>query len=140
MILPALSELAKGSFPMKTCAVMLMLVTLAVTTTAKDKTKTYQTGKLLDVTVEDASKGTTVNVSSGTAVIATPIPGSVYTFKIQLAGLVYVSEYKAGKRSYKPEWIVNDPIELRVERDKMFLKRPDGKELEVAVIKKERQN
>ena len=120
---------------------LMVIASVAVPAVSKDKTKTFQTGKLLDVTVEDASKGTAVTVSSGTAVIGTPIPGSVYTFRIQLEeDLVYVAEYKAGKRSYKPEWIVNDPIELRVEKDKMFLKRPDGKELEVAVIKRERQN
>ena len=50
------------------------------------------------------------------------------------------AEYKAGKLSYKPEWVVNDPIEFRLNKDdKAFLKRPDGKELEVVVVKKVRQ-
>jgi hypothetical protein len=61
---------------------------------------------LLDVAVEDLSKGTAVDVSRGTAVIAAPIPDRLHTFRIQLEDLVYVAEYKAGKRSYKPEWIV----------------------------------
>jgi hypothetical protein len=38
--------------------------------------------------------------------------------------------------SYKPEGIVN-PIDLRFNKNKMFLKRPDGKDLEVVVIKRE---
>jgi len=119
---------------------LMVIASLTVPAVSKDKTKTFQTGKLLDVRVEDVSKGTAVTVSSGTAIIGTPIPGRLYTFRIQLEDLVYVAEYKEGKRSYKPEWIVNDPIELRLEKDRMFLKRPDGKELEVAVIKRERQN
>jgi hypothetical protein len=117
-----------------TAGTTLMLVAL-VAAPAKDKPKTYQTGRLLDVAVEDVSRGTAVIGG-----MAAPIPGRLYVFKIQLEDLIYFAEYKAGKLSYKPEWVVNDPIELRFEKDKMLLKRPDGKELEVAVIKRERQN
>ena len=54
--------------------------------------------------------------------------------------LFYFAEYRAGKLSYKPEWVVNDPIEFRFgKEDKAFLKRPDGKELEVVVVKKVRR-
>jgi hypothetical protein len=63
----------------------------------------------------------------------------LYVFQIQLDNLVYFAKYSAGKLSYKPDWIVNDPIELRLAKgNRMFLKRPDGKELEVVVVKKVR--
>jgi hypothetical protein len=52
--------------------------------------------------------------------------------------LVYFAAYSAGKLSYRPDWIVNDPIDFRLTKDNMFLKRPDGKELEVRLIKKVR--
>ncbi|SRR6266481_3771869 len=103
-----------------------VMVIASVAVPAKDKPKNYQTGKLLDVTVEDVNRG--IGVVGG---MAAPIPGKLYVFKIQLEDLVYIAEYKAGKLSYKPEWIVNDSIELRFDKAKMFLKRPDGKELEV---------
>src|SRR6266478_3131706 len=100
-----------------------VMVIASVAVPAKDKPKN---GKLLDVTVEDVNRG--IGVVGG---MAAPIPGKLYVFKIQLEDLVYIAEYKAGKLSYKPEWIVNDSIELRFDKAKMFLKRPDGKELEV---------
>ena len=52
----------------------------------------------------------------------------------------YFAEYKAGKLSYKPDWVVNDPIDLRFGKEnRMFLKRADGKELEVLIVKRVRQ-
>jgi hypothetical protein len=112
-------------------AVFLLMVDPAF---SKDKA-TYETGKLIDVDVR--------NVTRGTAIVggmAAPIPGRLYLFQIQSQDLTYFAEYQAGKLSYKPDWVVNDPIAFRLAKDnRMFLKRPDGKELEVVVVKKVRQ-
>jgi hypothetical protein len=109
---------------------MLMFLDVAV---AKDK-PSYQTGKLIDLSVQDVTRG--IGVIGG---MAAPIPGRLYIFQIQFEGLVYFAEYSAGKLSYKPDWIVNDPIEFRLGKDdKAYLKRPDGKELEVVIVKKAR--
>jgi hypothetical protein len=110
------------------------VLVLLGTATAKDKPP-YQTGKLIDLSVQDVTRG--ILVVGG---MAAPVPGKLYVFQIQVEDLVYFAEYRAGKRSYKPGWIVNDPIEFRFGREnRMFLKRPDGKELEVVVVKKVRQ-
>lgn len=111
-----------------------MLLFLSGVAASKEK-PTYQTGKLIDLSVQDVTRG--IGVVGG---MAAPIPGKLYVFQIQLDDLVYFAEYRAGKLSYKPEWIVNDPIEFRFgKEDKAFLKRPDGKELEVVIVKKIRQ-
>jgi hypothetical protein len=82
------------------------------------------------------------DVSRGTAIIAgmaAPVPGRLFIFQIQSDSLLYFAEYRTGALSYKPEWVVNDSIAFRLEKEnKMFLKRPDGKELEVTVVKKVR--
>ena len=118
-------------------AVLSILAAIALVSgvaAAKDK-PTYQTGKLIDMSVQDVTRG--IAVVGG---IAAPIPGKLYVFQIQLDSLVYFAQYGAGKLSYKPDWIVNDPIEFRLgKEDKAFLKRPDGKELEVVIVKKVRQ-
>jgi hypothetical protein len=94
----------------------------------------YEAGKLVDVAVQDVSRGTAIIGG-----MAAPIPGKLYVFQIQSSTLLYFAEYKAGKLSYKPEWVVNDSIEFRLGKDnRMYLKRPDGKELEVIVVKKVR--
>jgi|SRR5580700_10946995 hypothetical protein len=98
---------------------------------AKEKVRTYQTGKLLDLQVQNVSRGTAVIGS-----MAAPIPGLLYVFEIQCDDLLYYATYSAGKLSYKPDWIVSDPIDFRLEKDAMFLKRSDGKELEVRVVKR----
>ena len=100
---------------------------------AKDSPRTYQTGKLLDLQVQRVSRGVAVIGS-----MAAPIPGLLYAFQIQCDDLVYFATYPAGKLSYKPDWIVNDPIDFRPDKGAMFLKRPDGKELEVRMVKKVR--
>ncbi|MBZ5678572.1 MAG: hypothetical protein LAO24_00555 [Acidobacteriia bacterium] len=117
-------------------AISVLAVLLFLSGVAASKEKpTYQTGKLIDLSVQDVTRG--IGVVGG---MAAPIPGKLYVFQIQLDDLVYFAEYRAGKLSYKPEWIVNDPIEFRFgKEDKAFLKRPDGKELEVVIVKKIRQ-
>jgi hypothetical protein len=117
-------------------AVIVTSFVAAVSTSAnsRDNPKLYEKGTLLDVAVEDVSRGTAIIGG-----VAAPIPGKLYVFQIRLDNLVYFAEYKAGKLSYKPDWVVNDPIEVRLGNEgKMFLKRPDGKELEVVIIKKVR--
>jgi hypothetical protein len=114
-------------------AALAVFVSVSIPVSSKDK-PAYQTGKLLDVTVQDVSRGTAIIGG-----MAAPVPGKLYVFQIQLDDLIYFAEYKAGALSYKPDWVVNDPIELRLGKEnKMFLKRPDGKELEVVVVKKVR--
>src|SRR5260370_26522172 len=83
--------------------------------TAKEKVRTYQTGKLLDLQVQ--------NVSRGTAVIGTmaaPIPGLLYVFQIHCVGLLYYATYSAGKLSYTPDCDLNDPTAFRLQKDTMF--------------------
>jgi len=110
-------------------------VSVSIVAPCKDK-PVYQTGKLLDVTVQDASRATAIIGG-----IAAPVPGKLYVFQIQSDSLLYFAEYRAGALGYKPDWVVNDPIEFRLGKEnKMLLKRPDGKELEVAVVKKVRRS
>jgi hypothetical protein len=121
----------------KVVGIVALLILANIPAYSEEKPKTYQTGKLLDVSVQDVSRGTVV--LGGSAIpIAVPIPGQLYIFQIQLGDLIYFAKYEAGKRSYKPVWIVNDSIELRLDKDEMYLKRPDQKELKVTIVKKVR--
>jgi hypothetical protein len=113
--------------------VIALICFAAPPASSKDSPKIYQTGKLLDLQVQNVSRGVAVIGS-----MAAPIPGLLYAFQIQCDDLVYFATYSAGKLSYKPDWIVNDPIDFRLDKGAMFLKRPDGKELEVRIVKKVR--
>ncbi len=113
--------------------VTTLLCLVCYSAVAKDRPKSYQTGKLLDLQVQNANRGIAVIGS-----MAAPIPGLLYLFQIQCDDLVYFATYSAGKLSYKPDWIVNDPIDFRLDKSSMFLKRSDGKELEVKLVKKVR--
>jgi hypothetical protein len=117
-----------GATRIRAAISVISVLTCFVIAFAKEN-PSYQTGKLIDLSVQDVTRG--VAVIGG---MAAPIPGKLYVFQIQSEGLVYFAQYSAGKRSYKPDWIVNDPIEFRLGKDdKAYLKRPDGKELEVSV-------
>jgi hypothetical protein len=52
--------------------------------------------------------------------MAAPIPGLLYVFQIQCDDLTYFATYSAGKLSYKPDWIVDDPIP-----NNLFLRNPN---------------
>ncbi|HCU23763.1 MAG TPA: hypothetical protein DF383_02000 [Deltaproteobacteria bacterium] len=62
-----------------------------------------------------------------------------YNFIIKSADILYQSEYSAKYVwSHKPQWIVGDPIEFRIDGDKIFLKKADGKELKTFIVKRVR--
>jgi hypothetical protein len=109
---------------------VLLFVIVTVRAANADHTRAYTTGRLLDLTVQPVDRGTAIIGN-----MAAPIRGLSYTFRIQVGDLVYFAQYAAGALSDRPNWIVNDPIDLRFEKDKMFLKRPDGKEVEVWLAK-----
>lgn len=109
---------------------LTLIIASANSARSDDASKGYVTGRLLDLTVQPVDKGTAIIGN-----IAAPIRGISYLFQIQVGGLVYFAQYTAGARADRPNWVVNDPIVLRFERGKMFIKRPDGKELEVWLAK-----
>ena len=118
-------------------AAVTVLATFSVSAMCGNK-PTYQTGKLLKIGVQDvkapASTGQVLQLPIGGVV------GRAYVFEIELDNLTYFVEYFDERVSYKPDWAVNDPIELRLEKgNRMLLKRPNGKELEVVVLKRVRR-
>jgi len=57
---------------------------------------------------------------------------------IKVNGVKYVGEYQPDSSDgYTPgEFAVGSSVKVRLERDKMFIKRPDGKELETHIVRK----
>jgi hypothetical protein len=57
---------------------------------------------------------------------------------INVEGVVYTGEYDvASAGGYLPgEWKVGDRVPVRLEGDKLFLRRPNGRELETSVVKR----
>jgi hypothetical protein len=57
---------------------------------------------------------------------------------INLEGVVYTGEYDlAAAGGYTPgEWRAGDRIPVRLEGDRLFLRRPNGRELETSVVKR----
>jgi hypothetical protein len=113
---------------------------------AKNKDKappSYQSGKLLDIQeskeTKVASYNTTKNKDGST--VTTPVMDTVKRFDIsvQLGDLTYVGRYEPTWSWGKPpNWIIGDPIEVRIDSNKMFLKKPDGKELKTKIVKRVR--
>jgi len=57
---------------------------------------------------------------------------------IKLNGVNYVGEYQTeSSEGYTPgEFAMGSSVTVRLERDKMFIKRPNGKELETRIVRK----
>ncbi len=57
---------------------------------------------------------------------------------INVEGVVYTGEYDtASAEGYLPgEWKIGDRVPVRLEGDKLFLRRPNGRELETSVVKR----
>ncbi|MGA1980846.1 MAG: hypothetical protein ABSG84_00125 [Acidobacteriaceae bacterium] len=95
--------------------------------------KTYQTGKLVDATSQVYSRETPDNVS---------VRMHENDLSVQVGDIVYVGqcEEKPHFSLCKPaNWIVGDPIEVRFEKDSMYLKTEKG-EVKTRVVKRVKAN
>jgi hypothetical protein len=56
---------------------------------------------------------------------------------VNLQGVVYTGEYEAGAEGYTSgEWKPGDSVPVRLEGDKLYLRRPNGQELQTTIVKR----
>jgi hypothetical protein len=57
---------------------------------------------------------------------------------VNLQGVVYTGEYEStSAEGYTPgEWKPGDPVPVRLAGDKLYLRRPNGKELQTTIVKR----
>jgi hypothetical protein len=103
-------------------ATLLLVAAFAWPLTAHAAPKTYLAGKLLSI--QSPEVDSPLPLPSGQTLLL-PMHLS-YQFEIQLGDVVYVGYCQT--REYKAEWHVGDEMQFRTKKDKMYLKRPNGKE------------
>lgn len=103
-------------------ATLLLVAAFAWPFTAHAGPKTYLAGKL--VSIQSPEVDFPLPLASGQNLLL-PMHLS-YQFEIQLEDVVYVGYCQT--REYKAEWHVGDEVQFRRKKDKMYLKRPNGKE------------
>ena len=66
---------------------------------------------------------------------ATPVRRAIV---VNVEGVVYTGEYEfSSAEGYLPgEWKPGDPVPIRLAGDKLYLRRPNGRELRTTVVKK----
>jgi hypothetical protein len=113
--------------------ILILLAAVAV----KAGVKPYPTGKLGNVVVKDMTTTISFPISTGTGDgLQMPLHMGVnYQFEISVDDILYVGScWSKGKRNYGSDWVIKDPVEFRVEKNKLFLKRPLKGELRVALM------
>jgi hypothetical protein len=57
---------------------------------------------------------------------------------VNVQGVVYTGEYEsASAEGYTPgEWKPGDPVPVRLDGDKLYLRRPNGRELQTTIVKR----
>ena len=95
--------------------------------------KVYQKGKHLDVDSQAFQK--LVGDSSVTR--------HENNLSVQIDTLIYVGQCEEKKHfsSCRPgTWIIGDPIDVRIDKDYMYLRKPDGGEVKTRIVKRVRAN
>lgn len=117
-------------------AVTAMVALLVVFSAASEKS--YIKGKLVDIT--SVKTKTPIQLqNNGLAPLIVSAENEEYSISVQLGDLIYTGRYQV--KVYKPEgWTVNDPVDVRFEGDRMFIRRPDKpeKEIKIKIFKKVR--
>jgi hypothetical protein len=109
------------------------LFLFAVPLGAKDKApKDYQQGKLLNIEEKDTVQTSYISQKqSDGRTVTTPVENKEkhYFITVQLSDMVYVGEYTPAFFGKPGDWIIGDPIDVRLDGNKMVLRKPNGKEL-----------
>lgn len=101
----------------------------AVVCSAADKS--YQKGRYLDVDSQAYQK-----LAGDTTVLR-----HENDLSVQIDDLIYVGQCEEKKHfsSCRPgTWIIGDMIDVRIEKDHMYLKKPNGGEVETRIVKRVR--
>jgi len=106
--------------------VVLALVLSVVPVQAGEKT-VYQTGKLVDLRRESTGSG--VARAQGSFCLA-----------VEVGDMTYLVSHEATWRwSYEPtDFVVGDPVEVRIKGNAMYLKKPKGDDLKTNITRRER--
>jgi len=111
----------------------LVLALIAVVGVSLAADKVYQKGKYLDVSSQAYQK-----VVGDTSVLRHENDMSV-----QIGDVIYVGQCEETRHfsSCRPGmWIIGDMIDVRIENDHMYLKKPDGAEVKTRIVKRVRAN
>jgi len=107
---------------------------LALVAVADAKKPVYETGRLI------AASPKYVDSPRASTILLLPPDQTVigYAFEIQVGDLTYSVDAALCcpmKSKYKPEWVTGGTIEFRFDKDKMFVRRPNGHELKARLDK-----
>ena len=114
----------------------LPIVVLLATFAAHAGVKSYLAGKLTEVVIKDMTFMMPVPLSTPSDNLQMPVHmGINYQFEISVGDTLYIGScWSKAKKNYSSDWVVKDPIEFRVEKGKLFLKRPVKGELRLALM------
>ena len=121
-------------------ALSLLILLLVPLADARDKS--YATGTFAQVTISDIVVPLKVPpLCQNCSAVEFPVPlGVTYMFEIEQGDIRYVAACTSrAKKSYAADWVIHDSVEYRIDRDKLFLKRPNGKELRLGLVMKVRR-
>ena len=111
---------------------ILLLVALVAVPGVLAAQKPYAAGKLLDVQQKTRDK---VDMY----IVNTPVTTAVPYFEVtlELGGMNYIAEYtpRHTAEELPDAWRVGESVEGRVEKHHLFLKRPDGSEMQWLITK-----
>lgn len=117
------------------------LIIFIVALAAQAGERVYQRGNLTEINIKDLSIPLVMPGPIGNSAgipLSLPIQlGIAYQFTIESDGITYFAQCDSNRenpRNFAAEWIVRDPIDFRIDRDKLLLKRANKRELRLGLL------
>jgi len=112
------------------CAILILVSTVVF---GSD----FEKAKLLDVQGFKEAGPSIIAPNNGYPVLI-PTSRNMFTVTVALQGMSYSAQYQE-RRHFKPSLlIVGDPIEARIDGDKLILRTAEGKEEKAKIVRRER--
>jgi hypothetical protein len=122
-----------GRRPMQPKIVLLLAFSILAAPSSFAVEKPFSAGKLVDVQNKTRQK---VDMYLVNTPVTTEVP--YFEITVELGHTDYVAEYtpRHSEEQLPPDWRPGEEVQVRVEKRHLFLKRPDGSEMQWIITKR----
>lgn len=119
---------------------VLLVGGLALSLTVNAAEREYETGRILNIQRErhNVSRGATA-YHAGSAIIVNNNTSSQthWNYIVAVRDMIFHGQYIRRNRLQQDpsmDFVINDPVDVRFDKNRMYLKRPNGKELKTQIV------
>ena len=93
--------------------------------------------KILDIQTFGVAGSTSIDAGSGVSIVS-PTVANMFTITVRIDDIAYSAEFRQGRKLRSSDFVVGDAMKVSIEKDKMLVTSPKGKEIKGRLVRRAR--